>query len=58
MITQKLYIDRKEGTATIVETSKINSKVEKLGELTWACDSDKDYEKVKSYYPKAKILNL
>ncbi len=56
MISQRLYIDREKGTATIIETSKTNSIVKKLGELTWVCESEEDYDKVKFHYPRAKII--
>ena len=53
----RLFIDREEGTATILKTTGGNNPT-KHGELTWKCESDADYDKVKSYYPNAEIVNI
>ena len=57
-MTQRLYIDREEKTATLVEASITQGQVKKTAELTWLCESSIDYETVKAYYPSAKVITI
>ncbi len=54
---QRLYIDKEEGTATIVKTTGTNNPT-KYCELTWKCETESEYSQVKNYYPNATVINL